>query len=69
LSQEEYHIIPPTVANYVSVILPIAIPKLYTYFVPPELAEMVQFGIRIEVVFGKSKRYAALVVELHQEAP
>lgn len=30
---------------------------------------MVQFGIRIEVVFGKSKRYAALVVELHDEAP
>ncbi len=69
MSQEEYHIITPTVAAYVSVILPIAIPKLYTYFVPPELAEMVQFGIRIEVVFGKSKRYAALVVELHDEAP
>jgi len=69
LSQEEYHTITPTVANYVSVILPIAIPKLYTYFVPPELTEMVQFGIRIEVVFGKSKRYAALVVELHDEAP
>ena len=69
MSQEEYHTITPTVANYVSVILPIAIPKLYTYFVPPELTEMVQFGIRIEVVFGKSKRYAALVVDLHDEAP
>lgn len=69
MSQEEYHIIPPTTANYVSVILPIAIPKLYTYFVPPELTEMVRFGIRIEVVFGKSKRYAALVVDLHDEAP
>jgi len=69
LSKEEYHTIIPTVANYVSVILPIAIPKLYTYFVPPELTEMVQFGIRIEVVFGKSKRYAALVVDLHDEPP
>jgi len=69
LSQEEYHIITPKVAKYVSVILPIAIPKLYTYFVPPELTEMIQFGIRIEVVFGKSKRYAALVVNLHDEAP
>lgn len=69
MSKEEYHTIIPTVANYVSVILPIAIPKLYTYFVPPELTEMVQFGIRIEVVFGKSKRYAALVVDLHDEPP
>jgi len=69
LSQENYHIITADVGTYVSVILPVAIPRLYTYYVPEEMLELTQFGIRVEVEFGKNKRYAALVVELHDIPP
>ena len=52
-----------------TVILPIAVPKPYTYFVPEQLLDEVQFGIRVEVQFGKSKLYAALVINIGLEAP
>ena len=59
-----------TGATYVSVVLPIAVPKPYTYLVPEELATAIQFGMRVEVQFGKSKLYAGLVVEILQnQAP
>lgn len=68
LQNAEFH---PTIATqtYVTVILPIAVPKPYTYTVPEELVAQVQFGTRVEVQFGKSKLYAALVIEVKQEAP
>lgn len=69
MSKENYHIVTSGVGTYVSVILPIAIPQLYTYYVPEEMLELVQFGIRVEVEFGKNKRYSALVVELHDAPP
>ncbi len=61
--QENYH--PTRNSNtYVRVILPLAIPKPYTYYVPEELVEEVQFGVRVEVQFGRSKYYTALVMEV-----
>ena len=47
-----------------SVVLPIALPKTFTYRIPEELHGSLAFGMRVEVQFGKSKRYAALVVEV-----
>lgn len=55
--------------TYVTVILPLAIRKPYTYSVPEHLMQEVGFGKRVEVQFGKSKRYTALVMEVHQQAP
>ena len=45
-------------------VLPIALPKTFTYRIPEELYGELAFGMRVEVQFGKSKRYAALVVEV-----
>jgi 3'DNA-binding domain (3'BD) len=43
--------------NYINVILPIAIPKAYTYLVPPALETYpLQAGMRVEVPFGKMRR-------------
>jgi primosomal protein N' (replication factor Y) len=55
--------------TYVEVLLPLALPKPYTYIVPKELEASVQFGMRVEVQFGKQKRYAGLVVEIHNRIP
>lgn len=65
---ETYH---PTPAHgiFAEVILPLAVPKPYTYAVPEELLAMVRPGLRVEVEFGGAKRYAGLVARLHQDTP
>ncbi len=68
MNTESFHPI-ATTNTYVTVILPIAVPKPYTYYVPEELVKNIQFGIRVEVQFGKSKLYSALVMEVHADAP
>ncbi len=59
----------PTEATYVTVILPIAVPKPYTYIVPDNLVEIVQFGVRVEVQFGRTKLYSGLVIAIHNDPP
>ncbi|MEL6867430.1 MAG: primosomal protein N', partial [Bacteroidota bacterium] len=66
--EETLHIV-HTELTYVKVILPLAVPNLYTYYIPPEWIGEVQVGMRVEVQLGKSKLYAALVSEIHEEAP
>lgn len=55
--------------HFVEVVLPLAIPKTYTYAVPEHLVADATFGKRVEVQFGKSKLYTGLVVAVHQQAP
>lgn len=54
---------------YAEVIIPAALPKNYTWSVPPHLLEMAKPGCRVEVNLGKSKKYAGIVKALHQEKP
>ena len=55
--------------HYVNVILPIPLPKLFTYSITEAEAEFLQKGMRVAVEFGKSKIYTALVFEIHTTAP
>ncbi|HVZ96627.1 MAG TPA: primosomal protein N', partial [Chitinophagaceae bacterium] len=50
-------------------ILPLAIPRTYTYSVPPVLQGKLKTGCRAEVVFGKNKKYAGIIKSIHQEPP
>jgi primosomal protein N' (replication factor Y) (superfamily II helicase) len=54
---------------FVQVVIPVPIEKPYTYAVPPEFQDRIGIGYRVEVQFGKSKRYAALVVGMNREVP
>lgn len=54
---------------YAEVIIPLALPKNYTWAVPQHLQSTIQQGCRVEVVLGKSKRYAGIVKTLHQTKP
>jgi primosomal protein N' (replication factor Y) len=47
----------------------LALPKPYTYYVPEELVAKVQFGVRVEVQFGKNRLYTAIVVRVLDEKP
>lgn len=54
---------------FADVILPLAVPNLYTYRVPMELNDVLQRGMRVVVQFGRSKRYSGLVRNIHEKAP
>lgn len=54
---------------FVDVILPLALPRSYTYSIPNNLVGSIKVGMRVIVSFGKKKLYAALVYRIHQQAP
>lgn len=55
--------------NFINVILPIPLEKLFTYKVTQEQAEFLVPGMRVAVPFGKSKIYTGLVHSSHTTAP
>ncbi|NOU17624.1 MAG: primosomal protein N' [Bacteroidales bacterium] len=54
---------------FADVILPLALPRSYTYSVPEEFEGMVASGKRVVVQFGKKKLYSAIVHVVHDRAP
>jgi len=54
---------------FADVILPLALPCLYTYSVPFDLQNSVVVGKRVVVQFGKKKVYTAVVFHLHNDPP
>jgi len=56
-------------STWVEVILPLAIPKTYTYSVPEKLNKKIQIGCRAEVVFGKNKKYSGIIKSISTEKP
>ena len=55
--------------KFADVILPLALPKNYTYAVPPEMVESLKVGSRVAVQLGKQKKYAGIVKAIHEQAP
>ena len=54
---------------WIEVILPLALPKVYTYNVPPGMADQIKIGCRVEVVFGKAKKYAGIIKKINHTKP
>ena len=54
---------------FAEVILPIALPKTFTYRIPYDMNELVCTGKRVSVQFGKKKIYSALVHHVHKQVP
>ncbi len=54
---------------FVEVVIPLALPKNYTWAVPAHLQQQVQRGVRVEVVLGKQKKYAGIVKKVIHQAP
>ena len=55
--------------KFADVILPLPLEGLFTYAVPASMEAQVQRGVRVVVPLGKSKRYTALVMCVHEVAP
>ncbi|MDO1511301.1 primosomal protein N' [Maribacter confluentis] len=56
-------------ANFINVILPIPLERLFTYSITSEEAGLLKPGMRVAVPFGKSKIYTGLVYSIHQDPP
>ncbi|WP_264521502.1 primosomal protein N' [Flavobacterium sp. N1994] len=54
---------------FIEVIIPLSLPKTFTYKISEAEYTFIKKGMRIAVPFGKSKIYTALVVDLHQTPP
>ncbi|MFP9113390.1 primosomal protein N' [Flavobacterium sp. RHBU_3] len=54
---------------FIEVILPLAVPKTFTYSVNAAEYAFLQPGMRVAVPFGKNKLYTGLVHSLHQNPP
>ncbi|MES2005005.1 MAG: primosomal protein N' [Bacteroidota bacterium] len=54
---------------FVEVIIPLALPKNYTWAVPETMQAAIQPGIRVEVILGKNKRYAGIVKKILEQKP
>tara|TARA_B110000261_G_scaffold153303_1_gene183716 strand:+ start:242 stop:2734 length:2493 start_codon:yes stop_codon:yes gene_type:complete len=57
------------VAIFVDVILPLAVPNLFTYRVPFDLNDSVEVGKRVIVQFGKKKLYSGIIHSYHETPP
>ncbi|HEY0031425.1 MAG TPA: primosomal protein N' [Bacteroidia bacterium] len=57
------------ITYFVDVIIPLAVPNLYTYRVPFDLNSSVAMGKRVIVQFGKGKLYSALIRNIHEVPP
>lgn len=55
--------------KFADVILPLALPRNYTYSIPVEWEHRIRPGYRVAVQFGAQKKYAAVVKRVHEEAP
>ena len=59
----------PNTTLWAEIILPLAIPKTYTYTVSQPLQAKIKEGCRAEVVFGKNKKYAGIVKSITHKRP
>jgi primosomal protein N' (replication factor Y) len=54
---------------FVDVIVPLSLPRLFTYRVPQILEPFIKSLQRVIVPFGKKKRYTAIVHHVHETPP
>ena len=54
---------------FADIILPVPLPRLFTYQIPDEWKSQVDIGMRVVVPFGKKKFYSGIVYSLHDNEP
>ncbi len=54
---------------FAEIIIPLALPKNYTWSIPFSFQEKIKPGIRVEVVLGKKRKYAGIVKNIFLEKP
>jgi primosomal protein N' (replication factor Y) (superfamily II helicase) len=60
---------PDETTLFVDVILPVPLPRLFTYRVPRVMTASIKIGARVIVQFGKNRIVTAVVGKIHNQAP
>ena len=55
--------------SFAEIIIPLALPKNYTWQIPEHLKDQVLIGCRVEVNLGKNKKYAGIVKRIYKDKP
>ena len=55
--------------SYADVILPLPLPKPFTYKLSEEESKILEVGYRVAVSFGKRKIYTGIISKLHNDDP
>ena len=69
MEENELNFKEPTSGYWAEIILPLALPNVYTYNVPVQMIAAAQPGCRAEVLFGKNKKYAGIIKKLITAEP
>lgn len=72
MSQLEIEIVPENLSEklfFAEIILPLSLPKTFTYSISETEYHFIQKGMRVAVPFGKNKIYTGLVSEKHRLKP
>lgn len=59
----------PATGLFADVIIPVPIPKLFTYKVPKNLKDDIGIGYRVIVQFGQKKILTGIIAKVHQKPP
>ena len=54
---------------FAEVIIPLALPKNYTWHIPQKMLDLLKVGCRVEVNLGKNKKYSGIVKRIHNDTP
>ena len=54
---------------FADIILPVPIPKMFTYKIPRALADQIGIGYRVIVQFGKKKLFTGIIGKVHGKPP
>ncbi|SHO64282.1 replication restart helicase PriA [Algoriphagus zhangzhouensis] len=55
--------------NFADIILPVPIPRMFTYKIPIALAPQIQIGARVIVQFGRKKVLTGIIGKVHNKPP
>jgi primosomal protein N' (replication factor Y) (superfamily II helicase) len=55
--------------NFADIILPVPIPRMFTYKIPSILKPQIQIGSRVMVQFGKKKVLTGIIGKVHNKPP
>lgn len=55
--------------KFADIILPVPLPRLFTYEIPDEFHSALQKGLRVIVPFGKKKQLSGIVFDVHTNKP
>ena len=58
-----------TTPMFADIIIPLALPKNYTWQIPTSMVDQLRPGCRVEVNLGKNKKYAGIVKKIHDRKP